>query len=98
VEVRFDVTASAALGPRQRARLLERFGPIMRAGAGDQRSQARNRELALERLAAKLADALHVAPPRHPTRPTRAARVARVETKRQRGELKASRRRPGPDD
>ena len=56
VEVRFDVATSPSLGPRQRARLLERLGPVVRATASDTRSQARNRELALERLRARLAD------------------------------------------
>ena len=55
-EVRFDVATSPSLGPRQRARLLERLGPVVRVVASDERSQARNRDLALERLAARLAD------------------------------------------
>src|SRR5271168_3011971 len=54
VEVQFDVAASQSLGPRQRARLIERVGPIVRASASETRSQTRNRELALQRLAAKL--------------------------------------------
>ena len=58
VEVRFNVADSRSLGPRQRARLLERLGPVVRATASDTRSQARNRELALERLRARLADGL----------------------------------------
>src|SRR5579871_3604068 len=58
VEAVFDVAASQALGERDRARLLERFGPRVTAVAQDARSQARNRELALERLRARLADAL----------------------------------------
>src|SRR5208283_309415 len=56
VEVQFDVAASATLGPRQRARLLERLGPVVRASASESRSQAQNRRLALERLAAKLSE------------------------------------------
>jgi ribosome-associated protein len=98
IEVRFDVAASPSLGPRQRARLLERLGPVVRAGASDERSQARNRQLALDRLAAKLAGALHVQPLRRPTRPSRAAAAQRVEDKRRHSERKAARRRPGPDD
>ena len=68
VEVQFDVERSATLGPRQRARLLERLGPVVRASASESRSQARNRQLALERLAAKLDAGLRDAgsPPRHP--------------------------------
>ena len=54
VEVQFDVATSAALGPRQRARLLQRLGPVVRAGAAESRSQSRNRELALARLAARI--------------------------------------------
>jgi ribosome-associated protein len=66
VEVSFDVNASATLGPRQRARLLERLGPVVRAAAADSRSQARNREQALARLATKLHDGLRVDPDRRP--------------------------------
>jgi ribosome-associated protein len=98
VEVRFDVAASPSLGPRQRARLLERLGPVVRARAGDERSQTRNRQKAFERLADRIADALHVATPRTPTRPTAAARARRVDTKRRRGGLKESRRRPGVEE
>ena len=98
VEVSFDVAASATLGPVQRSRLLERLGPVVRAGASESRSQARNRELALGRLAAKLDAALRVQPPRTPTRPTKRARVRRVEAKRRRGETKRRRRPPGEED
>lgn len=97
-EVRFDVAGSPSLGPRQRARLLERLGPDVRVVASDERSQSRNRELALERLRVRLADALRVERPRRPTAPTKAARQRRVEAKRQRGEVKRGRARPGPDD
>jgi ribosome-associated protein len=98
VDVSFDVVASAALGPRQRARLLERAGPVVRAGAADTRSQTRNRELALERLQQKMAAALHVEPARRPTRPSASARAERVEDKRRRGDRKLQRRRPSLDD
>jgi ribosome-associated protein len=98
VEVVFDVAGSASLGPRQRARLLERLGPVVRATASTSRSQARNRELALERLAARIAEALRVEAPRRPTRPSRSARKARVEDKRRRGARKRDRGRPGLDD
>lgn len=94
VEVTFDVTASAALGPRQRARLLDRLGPVVRASAADTRSQARNRELALGRLRDRLAAGLRQDPPRRPTRPGSAARAARVDAKRRRGEVKRGRGRP----
>jgi ribosome-associated protein len=98
VEVSFDVAASRSLGPRQRARLLARLGPVVRARAADSRSQARNRDLALDRLAAKLAAALRTARRRRPTGPSPAARGARLDAKRRRGETKRGRARPRPDD
>ena len=64
VEVRFDIAGSPSLGPRQRARLLERLGPEVRVVASDERSQARNRDLAQRRLADRLRDALRVEAPR----------------------------------
>jgi ribosome-associated protein len=97
-EVRFDVAGSPSLGPRQRARLLERLGPEVRVVASDERSQARNRQLALERLAGRLAEGLKVQTPHRPTKPTRASQRERVETKRRRGDIKRGRARPGPDD
>jgi len=96
-EVRFDVAGSPSLGPRQRARLLERLGPLVRVVASDERSQHRNRDLALERLAARLADGLRVDTVRVPTRPKRSAAVNRVATKRRRGETKRLRGRPTDD-
>lgn len=98
VEVVFRPGESESLGPRQRARLLERLGPVVRATAGDTRSQGRNRDLALERLRAKLADGLRVQAPRRPTRPSRSAKEARLESKRQRARRKQDRRRPSVDD
>lgn len=97
VEVRFDVARSPSLGPRQRARLLERFGPVVVVAADGERSQARNRQVALERLAARLATALAVRPPRRPTRPSVAARERRLTDKRRQAERKA-RRRPSADE
>jgi ribosome-associated protein len=96
-EVIFDIAGSPSLGPRQRARLLERLGPEVRVVASDERSQLRNRELALERLRARLADALHVERPRRPTKPTKAAKQRRLDEKRHRSETKR-RRRAEPDD
>src|SRR5262245_49021795 len=98
VEVRFSVTDSPSLGPRQRARLLERLGPVVRATAADTRSQARNRELALERLRSRLADGLRVRPHRRPTKPTRSSAEARLDAKRRQSARKRERRRPGPED
>ncbi|HEU4598224.1 MAG TPA: alternative ribosome rescue aminoacyl-tRNA hydrolase ArfB [Solirubrobacterales bacterium] len=97
VEAVFDVEASATLDERRRARLLERLGPVVTAVAQDARGQARNRELALERLAAKLAAGLRVRRRRRPTRPSRAARQRRLERKRRTGERKRERRRPSPE-
>ena len=96
-ELRFDVEHSPSLGPRQRARLLERVGPVVRVVASDERSQARNRELALSRLAARLAEGLRVETPRVATRPSRAAKRNRVDEKRRRGETKRLRARPPAD-
>jgi ribosome-associated protein len=94
VEAVFDVDASRALNEEHKRRIRARLGPVVRATAQDTRSQARNRELALERLASRLASALVVQRPRRATAPSRAARRRRVERKRRRGELKRARRRP----
>jgi ribosome-associated protein len=94
VELRFDIEASRSLGPRQRARLLERFGPVIRVVASDSRSQHRNRELALERLQQRLATALRVERPRVPTRVKRSAKEKRLSEKRRQSERKRSRARP----
>ncbi len=94
VELRFDIEASPSLGPRQRARLLDRFGPSVRVVASDRRSQAQNRALALERMRDRLAGALHVERPRVPTRPTAASRARRIEAKRRQAERKRNRQRP----
>ncbi len=96
-EVRFDVAASPSLGPRQRARLLERLGPSVRVVASDERSQARNRDLALERLAARLAEGLRIDTVRVPTRPRPSAKLSRLSDKRRRSETKRLRGRPGDD-
>ena len=98
VEAVFDVAASAALDEAQRARLSGRAGPVVTAVAQDARGQARNRELALQRLAEKIAAGLRVPRRRRATRPTRAARTRRLEQKRRTGERKQARRRPSPED
>ena len=98
VEAVFDVQASTALSEAQKARIAARLGPRVTASAQDTRSQLRNRELALERLAERLAAALEVARPRHKTRPTAASRRRRLDTKRRRGETKRARRRPNSDE
>jgi ribosome-associated protein len=94
VEAVFDVHASATLTAAQKARIAARLGPRVSAAAQDTRSQLRNRELALERLANRLSTALEVRRPRVPTRPTTAAKRRRVEAKRRRAETKRARRRP----
>ncbi|MEX2294100.1 MAG: alternative ribosome rescue aminoacyl-tRNA hydrolase ArfB [Acidimicrobiales bacterium] len=97
VEVRFDIAASAGLGPRQRSRLIDRLGPVVRVVVSDERSQLRNRELALERLAIRLADALRVTTPRRATRPTKGSVERRLQGKRRQADRKAARRRPDLD-
>ncbi len=97
VEVRFDVESSPSLGPYQRARLIQKLGPVVRVVASDERSQARNRQLALERLAARLADGLRIDPVRVPTRPRKSASTNRVADKRRRSETKRLRARPSED-
>jgi ribosome-associated protein len=97
VEAVFDVQASAALSDGQKARIAARLGPRVTASAQDTRSQLRNRELALERLAQRLAHALEVRRKRTPTRPTTASKRRRVDAKRRRGEIKRDRRRPTDD-
>jgi len=98
VEAVFDVAASTALSEEHKERIVERIGPRPRAVAQDARGQARNRELALERLRERLAGALRVVPPRRETRPSRGARQRRLESKRRAGARKAERRRPPTGD
>jgi ribosome-associated protein len=97
VEASFDAAGSPSLTDEQRARVLARCGPVMRAVAQDARSQARNRELALERLRDRLARALHVPRPRRATRPTKASRVRHEQSKRRQAQRKSERRRPAQD-
>ena len=94
VEASFDVSASETLSPEQRARISAKLGPRVTASAQDTRSQHRNRQLALERLATRLAHALEVRRPRTRTKPTRASQQRRVDAKKRRGEIKRARRRP----
>jgi ribosome-associated protein len=92
VEAVFDVLASEALTDAQKERVVGRVGPVLRAVAQDERSQARNRELALDRLAAQLRDALRVRRARRPTKPSAGAVERRLGDKRRRGETKRLRR------
>ena len=97
VEASFDAAGSPSLTDEQRARVLARCGPVIRAVAQDARSQARNRELALERLRDRLARALHVPRARRATRPTKASRVRHEQSKRRQAQRKSERRRPADD-
>jgi ribosome-associated protein len=97
VEAVFDVHASAALSESQKARIAARLGPRVTAAAQDTRSQMRNRELALERLAQRVAGALEVRRPRTATRPTAASKRRRLDAKKRRADVKRARRRPADD-
>lgn len=97
VEAVFDVEASQVLDEMQKDRLVGRAGPVVTAVSQDARGQARNRELALRRLAEKIAAGLATPRRRRPTRPTRASRERRLEEKRRAGERKRTRRRPSGD-
>jgi ribosome-associated protein len=98
VEAVFDVASSRALRDDQKQRVMARCGPRLTAVAQDTRSQARNRELALERLRSRLATALAPVRTRRPTAPSTTARRRRLESKRRRGDLKRSRKRPSEND
>ncbi len=91
VEAVFEVAASGTLDDAQKARVTARLGPRVTASAQDTRSQLRNRELALDRLAARLAHALEVRRSRTATRPTKASRRRRLDAKKRRGETKRNR-------
>jgi len=98
VEASLDIASSSAFGDDQKRRLTARLGPVARATAQDTRSQARNRELALERLRSRLAGALAVPRARRATRPTATSRRKRAQAKRRQSERKRLRRRPSADD
>jgi ribosome-associated protein len=94
VEAVFDVDASRSLDDEQKRRISARLGPVVRTVAQDTRSQTRNRELALERMRARLESALMVPKKRRATKPTGTSRRRRLETKRRRGDVKRMRRPP----
>ena len=98
VEAVFDVASSQSLSDEQRFQLLNRVGTRIDAIAQDARGQARNRRLALERLADKIAAGLEVKPKRRPTRPGRGAKERRLEEKRRRSQTKRRRGKPSLDD
>jgi ribosome-associated protein len=97
VEAVLDVERSAALTEAQKRRVIGRVGPVLRAVAQDERSQLRNRELAVERLVEQLRRALHVERRRRATKPTASSREQRLQRKRERSEVKRNRRAPGPE-
>jgi len=98
VELRFDVAASPSLTDEQRALLRSKVGDVVRIVADDERSQARNRTVALDRLRSRLAEALHVPRARRPTKKSRSAQERRLQGKREQSERKAARRSPSRDD
>jgi ribosome-associated protein len=98
IEAVFDVAASQVLSDEQKRRIAARCGPRVTAVAQDARSQARNRELALERLRQRLATALHVPRARRATKPTKASKERRIAQKRRGSERKQARRRPTSAD
>jgi ribosome-associated protein len=98
IEAVFDVAASATLTEEQKRRITARLGPRVAAVAQDARSQARNRDLALERLAHRLGAALAPVRPRRPTRPTAASERRRQEVKRRQADRKRARRPPGAEE
>jgi ribosome-associated protein len=98
VEAVFDVAASTALSDEQKRRVMARLGPRVTAVAQESRGQARNRQLALERLAERIDRALRVPRSRRPTKPTKASRERRLDQKRRSSERKQARRRPAADD
>ncbi|HWE08675.1 MAG TPA: alternative ribosome rescue aminoacyl-tRNA hydrolase ArfB [Solirubrobacteraceae bacterium] len=97
IEASFDVAASDALSDEQKKRIMSRLGPRVVAVAQDERSQARNRELALERLAHRLAAALAPRRRRHPTRPTAGSVTRRLDAKRRQSQRKRDRRPPAAE-
>jgi ribosome-associated protein len=97
VEAVFDVAASESLTEAQKARVMARCGPVVRAIAQDARSQSRNRELALERLRDRLAHALTVPRARRPTKPTTTSEARRLDAKRRQAQRKRERRRPADE-
>lgn len=94
MEALFDVGGSVALTDAERARVLDRLGPVVRAIAQDERSQLRNRELATDRIVEQLREATKVRRPRRETLPSRAAQERRVDEKKRRGQTKRLRRPP----
>ena len=98
VDLRFDVESSSAFSASQRDRVRSKLGSEVRVSADDERSQLRNRELAEQRLADRLRDALRVERKRKATKPTKGSKRRRLDAKKQRGETKRQRRKPTRND
>ncbi len=98
VDLRFDVESSSAFSASQRDRVRSKLGPEVRVSADDERSQLRNRELAEQRLADRLRDALRVERTRKATKPTKGSKRRRLDAKKRRGETKRQRRKPTRND
>jgi ribosome-associated protein len=98
IEAVFDVAASSALSDEQKRRVTARLGNRVVAVAQDGRSQARNRELALARLARRLSAALAISRPRHATRPSHGSEQRRLDAKRRQAERKRGRLPPRDED
>jgi ribosome-associated protein len=98
VEATFDVTASPDMPEALRRRVIDKLGPVVRVVVDEERSQYRNREIALERLRARVEEAGRVQRARRPTKATRSSKRRRVDAKRRRGDIKRWRRRPTSED
>lgn len=98
IEASLDIAEADSLGPRQKSRLQARYGEVVRAIAQDERSQTRNRELALTRLGEKIEAALRVERRRVATAPSKASKERRLKTKAARAEVKSLRRKPSGDE
>jgi ribosome-associated protein len=97
VEALFDVEASPSLTETQKRRVVRKAAPVLRAVAQDERSQWRNRELAVERVVEALREALKVERPRHATKPTAGSKRRRLDEKKRRGQTKRLRQPPNDD-
>jgi ribosome-associated protein len=97
VEAVFDVEASTALTDAQKRRVVAKAGPVLRAVAQDERSQLRNKDLAVERLVESLREALKVPRRRVATKPSAASKQRRLEAKKRRSQVKRLRGSPRHD-
>jgi len=98
VDAVFRPADSATMPDHLRRRVIAKLGPAVRAAVDDERSQYRNRQLALERIREKVREAGKVERRRRATKPTRGSQVRRIEGKKRRGDTKRLRRRPSHDD